>query len=181
VKSENIISISLDDLEYAYLLEPIKLFNYIKERIVENTNYYLLIDEIQSLDGYESLLNSLNYKGKIDIYVTGSNSKLLSNEISTNLRGRDDQIKLYPLTFKEIYTGFDKYQEFNIFMRYGGMPFLLNLKNDEDKEEYLKSLFNLVYIKDIVERNRVDKVEVLESIVNTISSSSCNGGQIVQV
>lgn len=172
VKEENIISIKLDEEDFKELLDPQKLYSFVNSKIDSNTNNYVLIDEIGTLDGYEKILNSLNNKDNVDVYVTGSNSKLLSNEISTYLRGRDDQIKVYPLTFKEIYKeGEDKIKSFENFIFYGGMPQIQDMKSDVLKQEYLKRLFNLVYIKDITERYKVERTDILESIIDTISSS----------
>jgi predicted AAA+ superfamily ATPase len=172
VKENNIISVKLDEDYYIPLLDPINLSNYINNLIDPSTNNYVLIDEIQTLEGYEALLNSLNNKPYIDVYVTGSNSKLLSSEISTQLRGRDDQIRVYPLTFKEIYKPWmDVRSSFEQFMFYGGMPYLQELTSDEDKQAYLIKLFESVYYRDIVDRYKVDKPEILDGIINTISSS----------
>lgn len=173
INKKNIISINFENVEYLDFLEPKKLYSYILSQINDDSNYYIIIDEIQTLNGYESVLNSLNNNKHFDVYVTGSNSKLLSSEISTSLRGRDDQVKVHPLTFKEICQAnnqADINKLFDDYIIYGGMPYLQSIKNNSDKQEYLKDLFNLIYIKDINERHQVNRIDILESIIDTISS-----------
>lgn len=132
-----------------------------------------MLDEIQLLDNFVMVLNGFLNRKNFDVYVTGSKSKMLSSDIITEFRGRGDQIHLYPLSFKEFFNTssltFEKaYLEYQYF---GGMPYLLNIKNDEDKQEYLKRLFSEIYIKDIVERNDIKDVDSFEKLLFILSSS----------
>ena len=150
----------------------------------KKTKFYLFIDEIQFCysvpdpdnEGYEitvyDMLNELKDYKNLDVYVTGSNSKMLSKDISTEFRGRSSQIHVYPLTFAEYNSavGGDKRDNFERYMIYGGLPYLLHLKNDEQYKQYLLSLFDEVYIKDIVERNKIERTDILEEILNALSS-----------
>ena len=138
VGDSHIIKLDLDSIENDYLLEPHKLYDYICEKIIDEEKYYILLDEIQKVDKFEAVLNGL-LKKNVDIYVTGSNSKFLSKDIITEFRGRGDEIKMYPLSFKEffgIYEG-TKEDAFNEFMVYGGLPISVLTKNEKNKMDYL--------------------------------------------
>lgn len=185
IAPENIIKIELDKRKYAKYRNPLVLTDYIESIIKNNKEeVYLFIDEIQFCHsvpdpdniGFEitiyDMLNELKDYKNLDVYVTGSNSKMLSKDISTEFRGRSSQIQLYPLSFAEYHagTGGDKRDNLDQYMIYGGMPYLMHLKTDEQKKHYLSSLFSEVYIKDIIERNSIERPDILEEILNTLSS-----------
>ena len=135
--------------------------------------YYLLLDEIQLVDQFEYLLTGLLYEKNVDIYVTGSNSKFLSSDIITEFRGRDDQVRVYPLSFSEFMSVFpgDKLDGWGEYVTYGGMPQLFSMKTDREKADYLRDLFDHTYFKDIVDRYKIKRTDVLESLVNILASS----------
>lgn len=173
VDEKHIIKLDLDYLENKKYHDPDALFDYIMSLRKDKKMYYIILDEIQEVEDFESVLNSFLGKGNLDVYVTGSNSRFLSKDIKTEFRGRGDEIKIYPLSFREFYdatSGSDE-QKWNQYITYGGMPYSLSLKNDEDKSRYLKDLFENTYLKDILERNHIQKDDVLDSTVNILSSS----------
>ena len=185
VNDKNIIKIRLDEDNYFKYRNPILLSKYLKTLINDTEKYYVFIDEIQmcvsKTDRYSGIkisvfdvLNGLNNKRNVDIYVTGSNSKMLSKDILTEFRGRTTQIRVYPLSFKEYFTylGGDLDNRLNEFLVFGGMPDLVNKKNEIDKKSYLIDLFSKTYIKDIVERKRITREDVLEDILNFLSSQT---------
>ena len=147
--------------------------DYIENQIKDNDIYYILLDEVQMLEEFEEVLNSLLHIKNTDIYVTGSNSKFLSKDIITEFRGRGDEIHIFPLSFSEfmsVYKG-DKYDGWNEYLTYGGLPMILSMKTDKDKSNYLNHLFKETYIKDIVERNKIKGEAELEELINILSSS----------
>jgi len=194
IKKRNIITFAFDDdddidkLDAYYPEEPTRIFEkrkkgfkvnskkfraYIKDITNENDHFYLLLDEIQNLDNFVGTLNSFIRNKNFDTYVTGSNSRLLSSDIITEFRGRGDQIKIYPLTFKEYFEAqslpFDKaYREYQY---YGGLPLVMSFDSNEKKSAYLKNLFDEVYIKDIVERNNIVDDESFSKLINILASS----------
>lgn len=135
--------------------------------------HYVILDEIQLVEGFEFVLNGLLYEKNIDVYVTGSNSKFLSSDIITEFRGRGDQVHVFPLSFAEFVSAYngDKYEAWNEYVTYGGLPLILSKKNDEEKSQYLKEEFEKTYIKDIIERNNIQRVDVLDSIINMLASA----------
>ena len=173
VKENHIIKLELDRLENEKYHDPYKLNDYIKSKIKDNDNYYILLDEIQLVDNFESVLNGLLYMKNLDVYVTGSNSKFLSNDIITEFRGRGDEIKIFPLKFSEFVEAYEgnEYQAWGEYIIYGGMPLILSKANDEEKSKYLKDLFEQTYIKDIIERNNIQRVDVINAIVNMLASA----------
>jgi len=172
VKEDHIISVILDDVKNKELRDVDRLYAYIKEKIVDRDQYYVFLDEIQFVDGFSDLVNGLNYIENVDLYVTGSNSKFLSSDILTEFRGRGDEIRVYPLSFAEYASAYDgtPYQAWKDYYTYGGMPFILSCATDELKEDYLASLIDNVYIKDIVDRNNVRYKRELENILDILSS-----------
>ena len=187
VKDEQIITIELDlakDIKYR---NPLILSSYIREKVEKSKEeYYLFVDEIQMSDEvvnpynpdgkritFYDALNDLRGLSNLDVYVTGSNSKMLSSDILTEFRGRSDEIRVHPLSFAEYYSavGGDKNEAFDGYAFYGGMPLILSRPNDATKMNYLKSLFQEVYIKDIVERKRIERQDVLEQILDLLCSS----------
>ena len=173
VKENHIIKLELDRLENEKFHDPYKLNDYIKSKIKDNDKYYILLDEIQLVDNFESVLNGLLYMKNLDVYVTGSNSKFLSNDIITEFRGRGDEIKIFPLKFSEFVEAYEgnEYQAWGEYIIYGGMPLILSKANDEEKSKYLKDLFEQTYIKDIIERNNIQRVDVINGIVNMLASA----------
>ncbi len=173
VKEDHIIKLELDSIEYDRLTkDALTLYSYIMDKAVDDDTYYILLDEIQKVKNFESLLNSLLRKRNLDVYVTGSNSKFLSSDIISEFRGRGDEVRVYPLTYKEFYECYnDKENALDDYLVYGGMPYILYLSSDEEKAHYLDSLFKLTYMRDIIERYHIEKDDVLETITNILSSS----------
>lgn len=185
VSEENIITISLDQRKYIKYRNPITLCEYV-ETLINNSkeSYYLFIDEVQLSNPTKDkengnievtiydMLNELNSYKNLDVYVTGSNSRMLSGDIMTEFRGQSTQIHVYPLSFEEYYSfvGGDETKRLNEYLIYGGMPRITQLEDELDKKKYLDQLYKEVYIKDIVERNRIEKENVLEDILNYLSS-----------
>ena len=162
VSENHIISIALDDDDNSDLLDPKKLRQYINEKISDNDLYYILLDEIQLVSNFEGLLNGLLRKENLDIYVTGSNSRFLSSDIITEFRGRGDEIRVYPLSFKEFYSNYDGSKEdaWVEYYTYGGLPLVMNYKKEEDKIQYLDSQKQNVYLNDVIERNHIQTKKI---------------------
>ena len=187
VKEEQIISIELDLAKDVQFRDPLHLSSYIREKLSGTTEeHYLFIDEIQMSDevpnpynpegkkiSFYDALNDLRSIPNLDVYVTGSNSKMLSSDILTEFRGRSDEIRVHPLSFSEYYSavGGDKNEAFDDYAFYGGMPLILSRPNEGAKMQYLKSLFSEVYIKDIVERKKIERQDILEQILDLLCSS----------
>ena len=187
VREEQIIIIELDlakDIKYR---DPLVLSSFVREKVEgKGEEYYLFIDEIQMSDEvpnpynaagkkitFYDALNDLRSLTNLDVYVTGSNSKMLSSDILTEFRGRSDEIHVHPLSFAEYYSavGGDKNEAFDDYAFYGGMPLILSRPDDGAKMNYLKSLFSEVYIKDIVERKKIERQDVLEQLIDLLCSS----------
>lgn len=173
VKEDHIIKLELDREENKKYCNPIELNQYIKEKIKDKDMYYVLLDEIQLVKNFELVLNGFLYERNLDVYVTGSNSKFLSTDIITEFRGRGDEIKIFPLSFSEFVCAFqgDKYEAWNEYVLYGGLPLILSKKTDEEKAKYLKDLFEQTYIKDIIERNNIGRIDIIDSIINMLASA----------
>ena len=173
VDKEHIISIQLDDRMNIRYRNPDFLCEYVHSKIVDEKNYFILLDEVQYVNEFEDVLNSFLHIKNADVYVTGSNAKSLSSDIITEFRGRGDQIYLTPLSFKEFfdYSKLDFDEAWNEYSMYGGMPYLLMCKTDQQKIQYLDSLFKETYIKDIVNRNAIRNTDVLEDVLNIVASS----------
>lgn len=173
VDENHIIKVDLDQLRNHKYHDPYLLDEYIRSRIVDSNMYYIILDEIQLVSNFESLLNGYLNMNNVDIYVTGSNSRFLSSDIITEFRGRSLQVRIYPLSFKEFYETqkLNKNKAYQQYIRYGGMPLLTSLKNDQEKSNYLKNLFELTYFKDIIERNNVERNDVLTSLTKIVASS----------
>lgn len=173
VKEDHIIKLELDRVENEKYRDSKVLNEYIRSLIKDKNMYYVILDEIQLVKSFEFVLNGLLYEKNIDVYVTGSNSKFLSSDIITEFRGRGDQIKVNSLSFAEFLSAFDgdKYEAWNEYVTYGGMPLILSKKNDEEKSQYLKELFEQTYLKDIVERNNIQRIDILDSLINMLASS----------
>lgn len=173
VEKDHIIKLELDREENKKYLDPHELNKYIKSKIKDKKMYYILLDEIQLVKDFESILNSFLYERNMDVYVTGSNSKFLSSDIITEFRGRGDEVNVFPLSYKEFSSVFDgtASEAWKNYVRFGGLPLILNQKTEEQKRNYLISLFSTTYLKDIIERNNITRVEVLDSLINLLSSS----------
>ena len=173
VKEDHIIKLELDKEINKKYHDSKVLDEYLRSLIKDKKMYYILLDEVQLADGFEYVLNGLLYEKNIDIYVTGSNSKFLSSDIITEFRGRGDEVKVFPLSFSEYVSNFkgDKYEAWNEYVLYGGLPMILSKKSDEEKSNYLKTLFEQTYIKDIIERNNIQRSDILDSIINMLASS----------
>ena len=173
VDKEHIISLQLDDRMNIRYRNPDFLCEYVHSKIVDEKNYFILLDEVQYVNEFEDVLNSFLHIKNADVYVTGSNAKFLSSDIITEFRGRGDQIYLTPLSFKEFfdYSKLDFDEAWNEYSMYGGMPYLLMCKTDQQKIQYLDSLFKETYIKDIVNRNAIRNTDVLEDVLNIVASS----------
>ena len=163
----------LDLAENKRKVDPHKFSAYIKSKLTDDGKYYLLLDEVQQLGSFETVLNGYLYKKNLDVYVTGSNSKFLSSDILTEFRGRGDEVRVYPLSFSEFYSakGGDKYDAWDEYHLYGGMPALFERNTEEQKIEYLKTLMSKVYLSDIVERNHVQYPDEMDSIVDFLCSA----------
>ena len=163
----------LDLAESKRKVDPHKFSAYIKSKLTDDGKYYLLLDEVQQLGSFETVLNGYLYKKNLDVYVTGSNSKFLSSDILTEFRGRGDEVRVYPLSFSEFYSakGGDKYDAWDEYHLYGGMPALFERNTEEQKIEYLKTLMSKVYLSDIVERNHVQYPDEMDSIVDFLCSA----------
>ncbi len=173
IEKSHIISIALDDLSNEKLRNPYNMLNFIKEKITDNDLYYVMLDEVQYLERFEEVLNSLMHIDNIDIYVTGSNSKFLSSDVITEFRGRGDEIHIYPLSFREFFSVFEgtKEEAWDKYFTYGGMPLVLSYNTPQEKSEYLHSLFDKVYVSDIIERHKVRNKEELDELLDILSSS----------
>lgn len=173
VPQDHIIAIALDGIENEQLREPHALYKYIKSLLVDEEQYYVLLDEIQFVDRFHEVLNSLLRMENVDIYVTGSNSRFLSSDILTEFRGRGDEIRVYPLSFSEFVMAFEGTEEeaWIEYMTFGGLPRILSMKTYEQKSKYLTDLFKETYVKDLVEHNGIRNTEELEELVNIIASS----------
>ena len=189
VSENQIIMIALDSLKNIKYRNPIELDNYLRDKIQDNgLKYYIFIDEIQFveeisnpyLEGTDSKVNFVDLVlglmkiPNVDVYITGSNSKMLSSDVLTQFRDRGDEIRVYPFSFAEFYSCYegDKRKAFDEYCLYGGMPMSVQLKSHEKKSEYLKNIFTSTYIKDVIERNKILKdTSILDDLLDIISSS----------
>ena len=173
VSSDHIIKIDLENRRNKSLRNPDNLLEFIDSKMIDKEMYYILIDEIQLVDEFEDVLNSYLKIKNADVYVTGSNARFLSKDVITTFRGRGEEIKVFPLNFREFMSANDKSTEmaFEEFMTYGGLPQVLEYKSEERKAEYLKALFAETYITDIKERYNVKHDEELEILLDIISSN----------
>ena len=173
VDKNHIIKLELDSIENEEYTNPKKLYEYVMEKIVDNDTYYVILDEIQKVKDFESVLNSFLRKSNLDVYVTGSNSKFLSSDIITEFRGRGDEIKVYPLSFSEfmsVYNG-NEINGLNEYISYGGLPLITTFGSAEEKIDYLNVQKNNVYINDVIERNDIRSDDELKTLIEIISSS----------
>lgn len=183
VDEDHIIEITLDDISSESLRDPFKMVAYVMGRITDKKQYYLIIDEVQLLDRFVEVLNSLMRTPNIDIYVTGSNSRFLSKDVATEFRGRGVEIHIYPLSFAELYSakGGDKNALWKEYYQYGGLPYLASLDDKAKKAQYLTALNQTLYLRDIVERNHIANVDEFSELMNVMASSigsPCNPNNI---
>ncbi len=166
---ENSLDLSLEKRK----VDPRKFMDYVNGKIVDEDMHYLLLDEIQLLDRFEAVLNGYLRRNNLDIYVTGSNAKFLSKDVITEFRGRGWEIRVNPLSFGEFYSvyGGSKDEAYNEYARYGGLPKILDFPNGPDKEKYLKSIFDETYLKDIIERNKVECKSEIGELLDFLASS----------
>lgn len=173
VSENHIIKLELDSIENEEYTDPKKLYEYVMKKAVENDTYYVILDEIQKVPNFESVLNSFLRKPNLDVYVTGSNSKFLSSDIITEFRGRGDEIKVYPLSFSEFMSTYNgnEINGLNEYIIYGGLPLITTFKSAEEKTDYLNFQKDNVYINDVIERNDIRNDEELKTLIEIISSS----------
>lgn len=183
IDPSHIIEVALDDWMNRELRNPDAILRYIGSRITDEAQYYVMLDEVQMIDNFVEVLNSLLHRRNVDVYVTGSNSRFLSKDVVTEFRGRGDEIHLWPLTFAELYNavGGDKNQLWKMYFTYGGLPGVTELEEDERKADYLRSLCETVYLRDIIERNGLKNNEEFAELMRVISSgigAPCNPSKI---
>lgn len=173
VDKNHIIDINLEDRRNKRLRNPDELLAHIDSKLTDEKVHYIMIDEIQLVPEFEDVLNSYLYMSNADVYVTGSNARFLSSQVRTEFAGRGDEIRLYPLSFREYYSakGGDITNALTDYMIYGGMPQVVLKESENDKREFLKALFTRTYIRDIVERNKIRNKEVLDEFLNILASS----------
>ena len=173
VPVSHIITIGLDQRKNKKYRDPDTILDYIESLIEDDEQYYIMLDEVQMLQEFEEVLNSLLHIRNADIYVTGSNSKFLSKDVITEFRGRGDEIHIYPLTFKEFMEAYDgdMYRGWAEYVVYGGLPLTVTMKTEEQKINYLTNLFKETYLKDIIERHHIEKTQELEDLVNILASA----------
>ena len=173
VRPERIITISLDDEDYTEFRDSKKLNSYIKSKISDDGIWYVFLDEVQFCHGFESVLNGLNRRENLDLYVTGSNSRFLSSDVLTEFRGRGDEVRVYPLSFAEYVSAYpgDRYSAWKDYYTYGGLPLILSRKTDELKSKYLIDLCRELYLKDIEDRHHLRGDAVMEVLVNILASA----------
>ncbi len=171
---DHIIDIVLDGIENEELRDPHVLYKYVKGKIADEGQYYILLDEIQYVDRFSEVLNSLLRIDNVDIYVTGSNSRFLSSDILTEFRGRGDEIRVYPLSFAEYVSVYEGTEEnaWLDYMTFGGLPGIVSMKTDDQKAKYLSNLFQETYLKDIIEHNNLKNSAEMEDLVNILASSA---------
>lgn len=172
IDKKHIIRINLESKKNENLRDGNQLYQYVEKQILDEKRYYIFIDKIQMVDGFEDVVNGIKNDFNSDLYITGSNSKLLSSDINTKLRGRGIEIKVYPLSFKEYYEsiGGDRQKAFNSYIMYGGMPYLMSLNKDYEKTEYLKMLNETIGFKDIIERNQIKNESLFNSVLELLCS-----------
>lgn len=173
VADDHIIEIPFDSFENKKYRDPEILYPYVKEQIADGGMYYILLDEVQLLDEFESVLNGFMRMKNVDVYVTGSNVRFLSKDIITEFRGRGDELHIQPLSFAEFMSVYDgnKYDGWNEYVLYGGLPPVVLLRTVEQKIELLKSLFQETYINDIISRHSVKHRDEFEELINILASA----------
>ena len=172
VADDHLIMVNLEDYENREMRNPDKLYSYVKSRIVDDSLYYIMLDEIQMLPQFEDVLNGFLRLGNTDVYVTGSNARFLSKDIITEFRGRGFEVRMFPLSFSEYMSAYNGSRQaaLNEYMIYGGLPQIMSYSTEEQKARFLKSLFDETYLRDIKDRYDIRKDDDLEELVNIIAS-----------
>lgn len=183
VEESHIIKVALDDRRYSELRDPDRMLDYLDAQVKTEGRYYIFLDEVQMMGEFADVLNSLLHVKNVDVYVTGSNSKFLSKDVVTEFRGRGDEIHLYPLSFSEYYgaLGGDRQVRWREYYTFGGIPQHLLYGDMKKKEDFLGSLFQSVYLKDVLERHRLkneSEFEELMAIVASSIGSPCNPNKL---
>ncbi|MDO5588021.1 MAG: ATP-binding protein [Bacteroidales bacterium] len=183
INEDHIIEIALDDRLNKNLRDPDAILQHIHKHIVDEQLHYIILDEVQMIDEFTDVLNSLLHIRNADVYVTGSNSKFLSKDVATEFRGRGDEIHLFPLSFAELYNsvGGDKSELWKSYYTYGGLPGMLELDKEQKKASYLQSLHETVYLKDIIERNNLKNSEEFMELMRVMAScigAPCNPNKL---
>ena len=173
VADDHVIEMAFDSYENKKYRDPEVFFPYLKERISDKNMYYVLLDEVQMLDDFESVLNSLARMKNVDVYVTGSNARFLSKDIITEFRGRGDEVHMYPLTFAEYMSAYDGdiQSGWRDYVLYGGLPLIFSFETPDQKSDFLKRLLDETYLSDIIGRNDIRNKAELEELLNILSSS----------
>lgn len=173
IEKNHIIKLSFDMKKWERLRDGNALYEYINEQIVDDERYYIFLDEIQMVDGFEEAVNGIKAEFNSDVYITGSNSKLLSSDINTIFRGRGIEIKVFPLSFEEFYSyrNIDKNDAFNEYVMFGGLPYVVTQENRADKTEYLNMICSTVVTKDIIDRYNIRNEELFLAVMDVLCSS----------
>lgn len=173
VDESHIIEIALDDRTNIKLRNPDNMLEYVKGRIADSDMYYIILDEVQLLDEFEDVLNSFLHIRNADVYVTGSNSKFLSSDVITEFRGRGDEIRVYPLSFREFMSVYDGSVDegWDDYVNYGGLPLVLSCPTPEEKSEYLISQFKKVYLSDLIERHNIRNADEFDELLDILASA----------
>lgn len=173
ISADHIIGLALDDIANIEYRNAVRLYHYVKSKIVDTDMHYVFLDEIQLLESnFTDLVNGLMHIENLDIYVTGSNSRFLSSDILTEFRGRGDEVRVFPLSFSEFVTAYDDTRTaWKDYYTYGGLPLILSRNSDELKAEYLISLFQNIYINDIKERNNIRTDDELDILIDIVASA----------
>lgn len=173
VDESHIIEIALDDRTNIKLRNPDNMLEYVKGRIIDNNTYYIILDEVQLLEEFEDVLNSFLHIRNADVYVTGSNSKFLSSDVITEFRGRGDEIRVYPLSFREFMSVYDGTVDegWDDYVNFGGLPLVLSCPTPEEKAEYLISQFKKVYVSDLLERHQIRNEEEFDELLDILASA----------
>ena len=173
IDEQHIIEMEFDKKENVKYRNPDELLKFVKDQNKDKKEHYVLLDEVQMLEDFEEVLNSLLHIKNLDIYVTGSNSKFLSSDVLTEFRGRGDEVHVYPLTFQEAMQNYkgDIYHGWAEYVTYGGLPLVWGMRTDQQKIKYLTDLFEKTYISDIIDHNGIEKTEELETLLNVLASA----------
>lgn len=174
VAQDHIIEMAFDLFDHIEYRNPGKFYSWAKEQLQDNGTYYFLLDEVQLLEEFVSVLNGLADKRNCDVYVTGSNARFLSRDIVTEFGGRGDEVHMYPLSFSEFMTVYDgnRYDGWNEYITYGGIPLVVLAGTEEQKMAMLENLFQETYIRDIVKRNKIRNVGEMETLLDVLSSAT---------
>ena len=173
IPANHIIEVNLEDRRCKKLRDPDAILEYIDSQIKDSDRYFILLDEIQLVPEFEDVLNSFLHIGNVNVYVTGSNARFLSKDVITEFRGRGWEIRIRPLSFAEYYEkmGGDKQEALENYYLYGGLPAVVQLEKPEDKQKYLKEIFETVYLKDVLQRNHLRNADGMSELIRILASS----------